>query len=1365
MKLLLTIFFTLIFLFNLSAQSSISTTIIKKSACDTERDSSALVDLYEDTNGDNWKINTGWKVAGTPIRDWYGVFVNAEGCVETLDLDGMDNGTFNLSPLGNELNGVLPQSIGDLSELKNIYLTDNFLLGENIPSSLFDIATLEEIYFDNCGFDKPVPSNISTAPSLISAILDNNSFTFEDILHVIPFLKSISNDYSPQDSVYVDITLVKNVGETLLIDLIFDDTVTTNQYFWFKDSVPFDTIFGVNELSIPNLKQSDAGVYKVHIINTIADSLRLLSKEITVIIDCVPTDSDLPMAVCVPTVTTEISTGSITPNFSARNVDNGSSDNCSSLLYFSFSSDIGDSSTFFTCDDLGVNQVQIWVTDEAGNQQNCTIAVTVEDNAGFCKPVLESFTKTDLTCNKNNSGAIDLVVSGSSSITFQWSPGGYLTEDISNLPAGNYSVTISNPGGQITRSFLISEPDEITVLDEIKNQICTDPTTGNIRLTPSGGTPNYQYIWNTGATSNFIQNLNPGNYAVSITDENDCEFTESYSVGIDQTISNLSTSTTFCDDNNQVLINLNFQTILSGNFEILEGNTSYGTFNYGELPASFGPFTEDATRVYDFELKDQNFLNCIENFQVGPIVCTPPPCRFKDSVELARFYNLTGGTNWTPIKWNLVEPITSWDGIRFDSNGCVTKINLTRNNLTGDFPNLDLEFLDTLIVERNRLTGPIPDFDLPNLTFVDCSLNDLSGNFPSLSKTPKLRFLDCDFNRIDGSIPNFDLPKLQVFDCNVNALTDSIPNFTKLPSLRFFDCSRNQLEGKIPTFNLSPRLVKFYAHINMLEGEIPNLSHLLELSEIRADSNQLSGCLPIDWDFCNLDTFDFRKNKRLPWEGDLANMCPPQNLDPLNAPCDDLNQLTLNDSIRMDCSCVGCPLAFTELSPTLCFGDSIVVNGIVYNKGNPSGIQIIPISSYCDSTISIQPIFLDQVVAEDDSAKICAGDSINWRGRFLKEERIYFDTVSNFLGCDSLTFEFKLSLLEKSEKSNSAQFCEGGTYLWRGMTLNSTGIFYDTLRSTTLGCDSITYQLNLTETNILKTDTVGKICQGDTLIWNNQTITDSGKYEFFTQTILGCDSLITFEVTQATSPNPLIFREILCEGEEYFWRNEIFTDTGTYVRIIPAIDGCDTSATLILEEQNQADIEAVDDFFTFSPDSSVMTFSLFENDKLPFGKRFSLISEPMDGDISVIEPGYVQYTPNDQSINGQVIFEYKICYDFCAEICDTAQVIINIDGNCFEKAKEEITNAFSPNDDNTNDFFDPLVEYIELGCDVNESNAEMTIINRWGERIFAANPYQPWSGKTSGGRTFPEATYYFILKIETINNPIKGPINLIEIKN
>ena len=63
----------------------------------------------------------------------------------------------------------------------------------------------------------------------------------------------------------------------------------------------------------------------------------------------------------------------------SENLDDGSYDNCSNLLNFSFAANVDLNSLTFTCADEGDNAVQLFITDENGNQNSCLTNVIVQD--------------------------------------------------------------------------------------------------------------------------------------------------------------------------------------------------------------------------------------------------------------------------------------------------------------------------------------------------------------------------------------------------------------------------------------------------------------------------------------------------------------------------------------------------------------------------------------------------------------------------------------------------------------------------------------------------------------------------------------------------------------------------------------------------------------------------------------------------------------------------------------------------------------------------------------------------------------------------------------------------------------------------
>jgi uncharacterized protein YrzB (UPF0473 family) len=96
-------------------------------------------------------------------------------------------------------------------------------------------------------------------------------------------------------------------------------------------------------------------------------------------------DAKKPTPYLTDNLVTEIMQTGMTQSINVNDFDIGSFDNCSAVV-LSYSPDVTDTERQFTCDDLGDNLLEVWVTDEAGNQDFATVTMTVQDNMNACGP-------------------------------------------------------------------------------------------------------------------------------------------------------------------------------------------------------------------------------------------------------------------------------------------------------------------------------------------------------------------------------------------------------------------------------------------------------------------------------------------------------------------------------------------------------------------------------------------------------------------------------------------------------------------------------------------------------------------------------------------------------------------------------------------------------------------------------------------------------------------------------------------------------------------------------------------------------------------------------------------------------------------
>lgn len=143
-----------------------------------------------------------------------------------------------------------------------------------------------------------------------------------------------------------------------------------------------------------------------------------------------------------------------------------------------------------------------------------------------------SGTKTDITCNGAENGAINITVRGNNgAVTYLWNDG-ITTEDRTDLPVGSYSVQVSDAAGcKVTsQSFIISQPNAINISGVVTDVTTVNGSNGSVNITVTGGSGNYTYKWSDGAATEDRTGLSKGDYAVTVTDVNGCSESKVFTV-------------------------------------------------------------------------------------------------------------------------------------------------------------------------------------------------------------------------------------------------------------------------------------------------------------------------------------------------------------------------------------------------------------------------------------------------------------------------------------------------------------------------------------------------------------------------------------------------------------------------------------------------------------------------------------------------------------------------------------------------------------------------------------------------------------------------------------------------------------------
>ncbi len=265
--------------------------------------------------------------------------------------------------------------------------------------------------------------------------------------------------------------------------------------------------------------------------------------------------------------------------------------------------------------------------------QNGTYKVTVKDGhsceSSFLMNMVAALTLTvasdSVRCNGESNGKIIINgAGGKAPYSYKWKePGSAVIngpinmtgslDSISNLKAGNYSVTLTDADGMIiSKTIQIFQPDPFAVT-LVETQVkCFGDSNGSIKATPVGGTLPYSYKWTGALNTQTITNLPTGNYTLTATDAHGCTATKIGNISANQmTIAkNVTDATCTGKTDASITVTPSGGTTANGNY----------TFKWE------GGFIETAKKstlatigvgVYSLTLTDDNGCNLIDSFLIA----------------------------------------------------------------------------------------------------------------------------------------------------------------------------------------------------------------------------------------------------------------------------------------------------------------------------------------------------------------------------------------------------------------------------------------------------------------------------------------------------------------------------------------------------------------------------------------------------------------------------------------------------------------------------------------------------------------------------------------------------------------------------
>ena len=251
---------------------------------------------------------------------------------------------------------------------------------------------------------------------------------------------------------------------------------------------------------------------------------------------------------------------------------------------------------------------------------------------------------------------------------------------------------------------------------------------------------------------------------------------------------------------------------------------------------------------------------------------------------------------------------------------------------------------------------------------------------------------------------------------------------------------------------------------------------------------------------------------------------------------------------------------------SICQGDGQLWRGNTYYN---SGIYYDTIKTANEEIDSLYILYLTVNPTYAWSERISfLSFPTTYRDSLINQPGAYVFKYQSTFGCDSIITSYIDQDVYRDEQT--VTICPGETHIWSydGQTYTVSGK-YTKVEQNAAGHDSVIHVLNLTVRYIPETHIEHTMCKDETYIFADQSLTQSGVYRHTYHKTGGCDSVVVLSLN-VLSPDTTYLAIQRPQGESYVWDGETIRQPGMYFHYGTNRFGCD-SVSILQFTYNQVD--------------------------------------------------------------------------------------------------------------------------------------------------------------------------------------------------